>query len=134
MIQHCLYRWKAAKNFYLGSLNVTEWHKQRNLKTVKFIQWNQSFSICGQKMKQWSIKLWRRKWIYLYYRGIKNSTCNFNDAYILVWGDITFLGRHAATQVTFKSCTTFIKLIAKTDGTTIGDAEDLDLVMEFELF
>ena len=29
----------------------------------------------------------------------------------------------------FKNCTLFIKFVAKIDGTTIDDTEDLDLVM-----
>ena len=33
------------------------------------------------------------------------------------------------TQVAFKSCARFTKCITKIDGTTIDDAEDLDLVM-----
>ena len=32
-------------------------------------------------------------------------------------------------QVAFKNCAPFIKCITKTDGTTLDDAEDLDLVM-----
>ena len=47
---------------------------------------------------------------------------------------VSILGSHAVTQVAFKSCTQFTKTITKTDWTTIGDVEDLDLVMEFELF
>ena len=31
------------------------------------------------------------------------STSNFNDAYILVRGDITILGHNGGTQVTFKN-------------------------------
>ena len=33
------------------------------------------------------------------------------------------------TQIAFKSCAPLIKSITKIDGTTIDDAEDLDLVM-----
>ena len=32
-------------------------------------------------------------------------------------------------QVSFENCATFTKCICKIDGTTIDDAEDLDLVM-----
>ena len=38
------------------------------------------------------------------------------------------LGRDAANQVTVKNCAPFTKCIQKPDGTTIEDAEDLDLV------
>ena len=39
-----------------------------------------------------------------------------------------FIG-HAALQLAFKSCAPFINCITNFDGTTIDDAEDLDLVM-----
>ena len=48
----------------------------------------------------------------------------YNDAYILVEGDIT------ATQVSFKNCVQFAKCMTKTDGTTIDDSEDLNFVMK----
>ena len=38
------------------------------------------------------------------------------------------MGRNVA-QVAFKNCAPFTKCIAKIDGTTIDDVEDLDLVM-----
>ena len=43
-------------------------------------------------------------------------------------GNITVI-RYQATQVEFKNCAPFTKYMIKTDGTTIDDAEDLDLVM-----
>ena len=43
-------------------------------------------------------------------------------------GDPTFTG-NIETEVAFKNYEQFIKCIAKIDGTTIDDAEDLDLVM-----
>ena len=55
---------------------------------------------------------------------LKSNLCDYNDAYILVRGDITVTAADA-TQVTFKNCASFTKI----DGTTIDDAEDLDLVM-----
>ena len=42
--------------------------------------------------------------------------------------NITFTAA-PATQVAFKSCAQFTKCITKINGTTIDDAEDLDLVM-----
>ena len=59
---------------------------------------------------------------------LKSNLCNYNDAYILVKGNIT-ISRHHVTQVAFKNYTLFIKCITKIDGTTIDDAEDLDLTM-----
>ena len=59
---------------------------------------------------------------------LKSNLCDYNDAYILVKGDIT-VAAAPATQVPFKNCAAFTKCITKVDGTTIGDAEDLDLVM-----
>ena len=59
---------------------------------------------------------------------LKSNLCDYNDAYILVRGDITIIG-HQVTQAEFKNCALFSKCITKIDGTTIDDAEDLDLVM-----
>ena len=59
---------------------------------------------------------------------LKSSLCDYNDAYILVRGDI-IVTAGGATQVAFKNCEPFTKCIKKIDGTTIDDAEDLDLVM-----
>ena len=59
---------------------------------------------------------------------LKFHLCDYNDAYILVKGDITVTEAHA-TQVSFKNISPFTKCITKIDGTTIDDAEDLDLVM-----
>ena len=50
---------------------------------------------------------------------LESNLCDYNDAYILVKEDIAKIG-HEVTQVVF---------ITKIDGTTIDDAEDLDLVM-----
>ena len=59
---------------------------------------------------------------------LKSSLCDYNDAYILVRGDIAATVA-PATQVAFKNCAPFTKCITKIDETTIDDAEDLDLVM-----
>ena len=59
---------------------------------------------------------------------LKFNLCNYNDAHILVIGDITVVAA-PATQVAFKNCAPFTKYIIKNDGTTIADAEDLDLVI-----
>ena len=60
---------------------------------------------------------------------LKSNLCDYKDAYILVRSDIAIIG-HNVTQVAFKNCSPFIKCITKIDGTTIDDAEDLDLVMQ----
>ena len=59
---------------------------------------------------------------------LKSNLCDYNDAYILVKGDVTVTAV-PAIQVSFKNCAPFTKCITKIDGTTIDDAEDLDLVM-----
>ena len=59
---------------------------------------------------------------------LKSNLCDYNDSYILVTVDITIVAA-SATQVAFKNCSPFTKCITKIDGTTIDDAEDLDLVM-----
>ena len=58
----------------------------------------------------------------------KSNLCDYNDAYILIGADITITPA-GATQVAFKNYAPFTKFIAKIDGKTIDDAEDLDLVM-----
>ena len=58
---------------------------------------------------------------------MKSDLCDYNDAYILVRGDVTIIG-HQVTQVAFKNCAPFTKCIAL-NGKTIADAEYLDLLM-----
>ena len=57
------------------------------------------------------------------------NLCDYNDAYILVRDDITIIGCNLQTEVAFKNCATFIMCITKIDGTTIDDADDLNLAM-----
>ena len=59
---------------------------------------------------------------------LKSNLCDYNDAYILVRGDITVTAV-PQIQVAFKNCAPFTKCITKIYGTTIDDAEDLHLVM-----
>ena len=59
---------------------------------------------------------------------LKSNLCDYNDAYILLRGDIIVI-RHHVTQFVFKNCATFTKCITKINGITIDDAEDLDLVI-----
>ena len=62
---------------------------------------------------------------------LKSNLCDYNDAYILVNGNITIVG-DGGTQAAFKNWATFINCIAKVDGTTIDNFEDLDLVMSMQ--
>ena len=88
------------------------------------------------EQRQWSIK-------YEYYNVgneiiyntevLKHSLSDYNDAYILVRGNATTEGRcNIVTQVAFKNCASFTKCITNIYGTTIDDAEDLDLVMPIQ--
>ena len=58
---------------------------------------------------------------------LKSNLCDYNDAHILVKGDITVTSA-PATQVAYKNCPPFTKCITKNDGTTIDEAKYLDLV------
>ena len=60
---------------------------------------------------------------------LKFNLCDYNDAYILVRGDITIIRYNPAAQVAFKKCALFTKCTTKIDGTKTDDAKDLDLVM-----
>ena len=85
-------------------------------------------------MKQVVLKLWQengtlsRNGVIYNTEVVKSNICDYNDAYILVKGDITIAARNPVTNVAFKNCESFIKCITKIDGTTIDDVEDLDLV------
>ena len=59
---------------------------------------------------------------------LESNLRDYNDAYILVRDDVTFIAA-SATQVAFKNCAPFSRCIPKIDEATIDDAEDLDLVM-----
>ena len=59
---------------------------------------------------------------------LKSNLCNYNDAYILVRGDITDT-EHQVTQAAFKNCVSFTKYITKIDGAKIDDVEDLTLII-----
>ena len=65
----------------------------------------------------------------IYNTGVlKSNICDYSNAYILVIGDITIIGRQA-TQVAFKSFVPFTRCIIKIDEATIDDADNLELVM-----
>ena len=59
---------------------------------------------------------------------LKSNLCDYNDAYILVKGDILIAGNILA-WVAFKTCALFIKYNTKIDETTTDNAEDLELVL-----
>ena len=70
---------------------------------------------------------------------LKSSLCDYSDAYILVKGTITIIGRGAndvARQadernkgVSFKNCAPFINCISEINNTQIDNAKDIDSVM-----
>ena len=60
---------------------------------------------------------------------LKSNLLDYYDSCILVRGDITVTAA-PQTQVVFKNCAPFTKCISKTDGTSINNAENLDLVMQ----
>ena len=55
--------------------------------------------------------------------------CDYNDAYIIIRVDTITTANNNPTPVVFKNCARCIKCIPIIDGTTIDDAEGLDLVM-----
>ena len=63
---------------------------------------------------------------------LRSDLCDFNDAYIVVKGDITVTELDNAKrnkEVTFKNNAPFINCISKINGVKIDNAEDLDVVM-----
>ena len=59
---------------------------------------------------------------------LKSNLCDYNDAYILVKGDIT-VTTSPEIQVAFKNCAPFTKSFTEIDETTTDKSENLDLVM-----
>ena len=64
---------------------------------------------------------------------LKSNLFDYNEAYILVRGDIIVVAA-PTTEVASKNCAPFTKCIKKIDKTTIYDVEDLDLVMPIKNF
>ena len=56
---------------------------------------------------------------------LKSSLSDYNNAYILLRGDIVTTAHDNPTPVAFRNCTPFIKCISKIDRTAIDDDEDL---------
>ena len=64
---------------------------------------------------------------------LRADLCDFSDAYIVVKGDITVTEPNDAKRnknVAFKNNAPFINYISKINGVQIGNAEDLDAVMQ----
>ena len=57
---------------------------------------------------------------------LKSNICNYNDAHILVRGDVTSTGDNGH-EVVFKKWTSFTKCTTKFDKTTTDDVADLEL-------
>ena len=70
---------------------------------------------------------------------LKSSLCDYSDAYILVKGKITIIGRGAdvaARQaderdkgVAFKNCAPFTNCISEINNTQVDNAKEIDIVM-----
>ena len=64
---------------------------------------------------------------------LRSDLCYFNDAYIVVKGDITLEGDNDVNKrnknLAFKNNAPFINCISKINGVKIDNAEDLDVVM-----
>ena len=64
---------------------------------------------------------------------LRSDLCDFNDACIVVKGDITLEGDNDANKqnknLAFKNNAPFINCISKINGVKIDNAEDLDVVM-----
>ena len=59
---------------------------------------------------------------------LTSSLCDFNDAYVLLTGDVT-VAAGPVTEVAFKNCAPFTKFITEIDGITVNTAGHLYLVM-----
>ena len=64
---------------------------------------------------------------------LRSDLCDFNDAYIVVKGDITLEVDNDANKtnknLAFKNNAPFINSISKINGVRVDNAEDLDFVM-----
>ena len=69
---------------------------------------------------------------------LRSDLCDFNDAYIVVEGDITLEGDNDANKrnknLAFKNNAPFINCISKTNGEKIDNAGDLDVVMPITIY
>ena len=64
---------------------------------------------------------------------VRLDLCDFNDAYIILKGDITLEGDNDANKrnknLAFKNNAPFMNCISKINGIKIDNAEDLNVVM-----
>ena len=64
---------------------------------------------------------------------LRSNLCDFNEAYIVVKGDVTLEGDNDANKenknLAFKNNAPFINCISKLNRVNIDNAEDLDVVM-----
>ena len=116
-------------------INFAEKLKKDDSATMLFIAEKQQKTILNFPRK-WNIVNDNSKRNYnvgneiIYNAGVlKSNLCDHNNTYILVRGIITIADHNLATQVAFKNCAQFTECITKTSGSTVDDAEDLDLVM-----
>ena len=112
------YRWKAAKNYsklFLDLLIVTEdtkkHQKMSNLLTEqnnsKFYarKWN---IVHDQSNANYDVG----NWITYKTEVLESNLCDYNNAYILVNGDIAIIG-HEVTQIAFKDCAYLLNISQK---------------------
>ena len=60
---------------------------------------------------------------------VKSFLVDYSDAYILVTGDIKVINGDDNTNVAFKSCHPFTRLLVHLNDEHVGTAENLDLTM-----
>ena len=60
---------------------------------------------------------------------IKQSLCDYSDAYILATGDIKVLAVAADTNVAFKNCALFTRCVTHINDEHVETAENLDIIM-----
>ena len=125
---------KTILKFSLDLLSVTEQYKQWNInkqlicwmKQVALNLWQKNRKIASDQLSK-NYDLWSE--VICYTEVLNSSLCDFNDACILVRGNIITTRRNNPTQVVFKNFAPFINCITKIDGLTIDNAESWDLVM-----
>ena len=112
------YRWKAAKNYsklFLDLLIVTEDTKKHQKMSNLLTEQNNS-------------KFYARKWNIVHDQSnanydvgnrityktevLESNLCDYNNAYILVNGDIAIIG-HEVTQIAFKDCAYLLNISQK---------------------
>ena len=68
---------------------------------------------------------------------LRSDLCDYSDAYIVVKGRISVIGNNNANKrnkkLNFKNNALFTSCISKIDNTFVGNAEDFDIVMMYNL-